>query len=447
MLPDTIPTNPDIAIYANRVDKRYQVYEKPMDRLYQALWRGRKRFYSEFRALDDISFEIRRHETVGIIGSNGSGKSTLLRMVCGILGPTSGTLTINGRVTALLELGAGFNPEFTGRENVFLNAAIMGLSDKQAHQRFDEIADFADIGRFMDQPVKTYSNGMYVRLAFAVAVHVSPDILLIDEALSVGDIRFQQKCMQKIKSFCRAGTVLFVSHSMASVTELCSRVIWIENGRLRMDGEPKEVVNQYTQYMYGTNQDDSRWDGPEGTEAVQPENPAVLDGFADLPDQAEVFGNRRATIDRIRLRCGNEDGAVAHSGRPFEIGLMVTAHEPVAEPVAGFIVKDRMGREVFGDNTELMTLPMQQLDRRGRYLFFFRLPSWPNLIAGQYTLSLAIAERHADSHTPCHWYQDVAVIESIPQRPPAGIFSVLETDFDMLCLASPRDNDPRPSRI
>ena len=427
----------DIAIHAHDLCKNYQVYKKPMDRLYQAFWRGNKKFYTEFRALEGISFDIRKNETVGIIGSNGSGKSTLLRMLCGILAPSSGELAINGRVTALLELGAGFNPEFTGRENVFLSAAIMGLSTKEAQQRFGDIETFAGIGRFMDQPVKTYSSGMYIRLAFSVAVHVFPDIFLIDEALSVGDIRFQQKCMHKIKSFCQAGTVVFVSHNMAAVTELCSRVIWIEKGRLHQEGSPKSVVNQYVKYMYEGETSESRWEVAENKPTAKTVFSENLTGFAALPDHPDVFGDRRVTIDRIRLQSGKSVNGVANAGQPFEIGLFLTVHDPIDHPIAGFIVKDRFGREVFGDNTELMALPLERLCRRGQYLLFFKLKSWPNLIAGQYTLSLAIADGNIDDHVPCHWYQDVAVIESIPRRLPAGIFSLLDTEVDLVDMSDP----------
>ena len=240
----------DFAIRATAVGKCYQMYEQPLDRLKQSFWRTRRRFYREFWALRGVTFEIGKGETVGIIGSNGSGKSTLLQIICGTLNPTEGELRVDGQIAALLELGTGFNPEFTGRENVYMNAAIMGLSRAEIDSRYDAIAAFADIGSFIEQPVKTYSSGMYVRLAFAVAVNVSPDILVVDEALAVGDARFQQKCMAKIRAFCQTGTVILVSHDTAAVTELCSRAIWVEAGMIRMDGPPKHVVEKYLQFMY-----------------------------------------------------------------------------------------------------------------------------------------------------------------------------------------------------
>lgn len=240
----------DVAIAVSNISKYYQVYEKPQDRLKQSLFRGRKRFYKEFKALDNISFEVKKGETVGIIGRNGSGKSTLLQMVCGTLTPTNGEVKVNGRVAALLELGAGFNPEFTGRENVYMNASILGLSTQEIDAKYDDIVAFSDIGKYIDQPVKTYSSGMYVRLAFSVAIHTDPDILIIDEALAVGDINFQAKCMTALSRIQESGsTVLFVSHDINSVKSLCSRGIYLECGLIRMIGSAGDVAERYVREM------------------------------------------------------------------------------------------------------------------------------------------------------------------------------------------------------
>jgi len=242
--------NNDVAISLESVSKTYQIFAKPVDRLKQLIWPTEKKFYREFPALSDISFSINRGETVGIIGRNGSGKSTLLQLICKTLHPSSGTIALNGRVAALLELGAGFNPEFTGRENVFLNAAILGLDQKEIESCFDAIADFAGLGDFIEQPVKTYSSGMYVRLAFATAINVDPDILIIDEALSVGDEAFQRKCFARIEQIQEnGGTILFVSHSASSIVQLCSRAILLDSGEKILEGRPKFVVNQYQRLM------------------------------------------------------------------------------------------------------------------------------------------------------------------------------------------------------
>ena len=241
----------DFAIRVQGLSKSYHIYDQPQDRLKQSLWRGRKQFYREFWALRDVSFEVGKGETVGILGRNGSGKSTLLQMIAGTLTPSAGTVEVNGRVAALLELGSGFNPDFTGRENVFMNGAILGLSESEIADRFGEIAAFADIGDFIDQPAKTYSSGMYMRLAFAVAVSVEPGILIVDEALSVGDEAFQRKCFARIQKIQQSGAaVILVSHSSQAVVELCVSALLLDQGELVMSGKPKSVVAQYHKLIY-----------------------------------------------------------------------------------------------------------------------------------------------------------------------------------------------------
>lgn len=249
----------DIAIKVENLSKCYEIYDTPRDRLKQfVLPRLRQkvglppvRYYKEFRALKDVSFEVKKGETVGIIGRNGSGKSTLLQMICGTLNPTTGTIITNGRIAALLELGSGFNPEFTGRENVYMNASVLGLSKEEIDARFDEIAAFADIGEFIEQPVKTYSSGMVVRLAFAVAISVDPDILIVDEALSVGDELFQRKCFSRIEAIRSAGaTILFVSHSGGTVVELCDHALLLDSGERLAMGMPKKIVGRYQKLLY-----------------------------------------------------------------------------------------------------------------------------------------------------------------------------------------------------
>ncbi|WP_288842423.1 ABC transporter ATP-binding protein [uncultured Deefgea sp.] len=241
----------DVAIAVNKLSKCYQVYEKPSDRLKQMLSMHGKKFYKEFWALKEISFEIKKGETVGIVGRNGSGKSTLLQMICGTVTPTTGSVLTNGRVAALLELGAGFNTEFTGRENVFLNAAILGVSRSEIESRMEQIIEFSELKEFLDQPVKTYSSGMFSRLAFSIAIHVDPDILIVDEALAVGDARFVAKCMRKINEIKQKGTtIVFVSHDITSVRMLCERVIWLDAGKFIEDGDVFPVSGRYMAYMF-----------------------------------------------------------------------------------------------------------------------------------------------------------------------------------------------------
>lgn len=236
----------DSAIRVQGLGKCYHIYDRPQDRLKQTLWRGRKQFYREFWALRNVSFEIRKGETVGIIGRNGSGKSTLLQMIAGILTPTAGTVEVNGRVAALLQLGSGFNHEFTGRENIFMNGAILGLSKSAISARFDEIVAFADIGNFIDQPVKTYSSGMRMRLAFAVSICVDPDVLIVDEALAVGDMAFQLKCTERLDRLVKSGTtLLFVSHDILAVKSFCQRAIYLTAGQMIATGAASDIAERY----------------------------------------------------------------------------------------------------------------------------------------------------------------------------------------------------------
>ncbi len=241
----------EITIRVSGLSKCYQIYDRPHHRLMQSLFR-RKKYFRDFWALRDVSLEVKRGEVLGIIGRNGAGKSTLLQAICGTATPTSGSVTVSGRVAALLELGAGFNPDFTGRENAFLNAAILGMTRTEIAERMDDIISFAELAEFIDEPVKTYSSGMYMRLAFAVAIHVRPEILIVDEALSVGDIAFRNKCLEKIQALVKQGvTILFVTHDISTLQLLCSRVLWLDHGRVRAEGDPIRVSQDYYADMLG----------------------------------------------------------------------------------------------------------------------------------------------------------------------------------------------------
>ena len=287
----------DIAIHVDNVSKHYLIFAKPEDRLKQMFvpkiqrlfGQNVKQYYNDFAAVRNLSLDVKRGETIGIIGRNGSGKSTLLQMICGTLSPSAGNVKVNGRVAALLELGSGFNPDFSGRENVYLNAAILGLSHEETKSRFAQIAEFADIDQFLDQPVKTYSSGMHVRLAFAVAINVDPDILVIDEALAVGDEAFQRKCYAKIENIRKQGaTILFVSHGSQAIIQLCDRAILMDRGEKILEGQPKRVVNQYQKFLSlaGTEAEDMR------NKIATTTNNEILDTETNAentePDEAEV---------------------------------------------------------------------------------------------------------------------------------------------------------------
>ncbi len=422
-----------IAVCAENLGKCYQLYNRPIDRLKQSLWRGRKKFFDEFWALRNASFAIDNGETLGVIGSNGSGKTTLLQMICGIITPTEGELIISGRVAALLELGSGFNPDFSGVDNIRMNAAIMGLSSNEIDERFLEIIDFADIGEFIRQPVKTYSSGMMVRLAFATAINVSPDILVVDEALAVGDARFQQKCMAKIKTFCENGTVIFVSHDTSAILELCSRVLWIEKGEVRMDDLPKSVVEEYLKYMYeGDYKTETEIDSNDKAHgSISNED---LSGFNIIDRNIRQFGNRRAIIKGVKLMCSQNGKGFMQSGRACEIGVWIEAKEKINQPIIGFLIKDRLGRSIFGENTSRLERPIDSFKSGRSYLIRFEIPQWPNIQAGCYALSIAVADGTMEDHMQCHYLYDAVIFESHPVRTPSGIFSVLGAKADCVPL-------------
>ena len=424
----------NVVIKTQNLGKCYQIYNRPIDRLKQSLWRHKKKFFREFWALKDVSIEVNRGETLGIIGSNGSGKTTLLQLICGTLRPTTGSVSVEGRVAALLELGAGFNPEFTGRENVYMNAAVMGLSRNEIDRRYEDIAKFADIGQFIEQPVKFYSSGMYLRLAFATAVHVSPDILIIDEALAVGDARFQQKCLARIREFCRHGTVLFVTHSSDVLTELCARALWIENGRVQMDGEPKAVVEKYLEFMYEGQNAFSR---KIEVEVDQGGGSADRSGFVAVNGKIRQFGNRKALIEGVRIVSANKTNSIAHTGQPCEISVLIRCREEIQQPIVGFIVKDRLGREIMADNTAYISdgdLPPFKAHKR--YLVSFSIGAWPNLREDDYSLSVAIADGFVDEHEQCHFLHDIIIFKSIPIRNTHTILCVPDTKIGYRELAN-----------
>ena len=356
----------NIAIKVENLSKCYQIYDKPHDRLKQSIFtkfnrllcKPHKDYFKEFSALKDVSFEVKKGETVGIIGRNGSGKSTLLQMICGTLNPTQGSIKVDGRVAALLELGAGFNPEFTGRENIFTNGALLGLSRDEVEQKYDAILAFADIGMFIDQPVKTYSSGMFVRLAFAIAANLEPDVLIIDEALAVGDMAFQAKCMARIRDLMNKGTtVLFVSHDLGSVRNICQRVLWLKAGQQIEFGDPKTVVDSYVREMNEElNQSVDSIDVPielldDSLSGIHSQFSSVKIDFPVVPfaQGHKRYGNGKAVITDV-LFCDVHGRAIEaidlHA--EFLIRVRIECKENISMPVIGFSFRDLKGNQLIG---------------------------------------------------------------------------------------------------
>jgi lipopolysaccharide transport system ATP-binding protein len=429
----------DIAIKVENLSKCYHIYDQPGHRLLQMLFRGHKQFYQEFWALKDVSFEIRKGETVGIIGRNGSGKSTLLQMICGTLNPTVGNIQTTGRIAALLELGSGFNPEFTGRENVFLNGAILGLSRDEIQARFNEIALFADIGDFIEQPVKTYSSGMMVRLAFSVIAHVDADILVIDEALAVGDTFFTQKCMRYLRKFMKTGTVLFVSHDTGSIRNLCNIAVWLEKGQVIQKGNPKEVCELYLEAFYESRQgassttklkpfksiNDSRPMKDQRREFISASNLRNDLQIFKFKEDAASFGKGGAQIIDVRLldECENSLCWIV-GGEKVTLRIVIHAHYSIESPIIGFIVKDRLGQALFGDNTYLLEKHKDIRCEKGQALqadFVFYMPLLP---AGEYSIAVAIASGDQEAHVQHQWIHDALVFKSERSAVTGGLIGI-----------------------
>ncbi|MGB3759547.1 MAG: ABC transporter ATP-binding protein, partial [Rivularia sp. (in: cyanobacteria)] len=417
----------EIAISLQNISKCFKRYNHPVDRLKEILL-PQKTYAQEFWALRDINLEIPKGQTVGIIGRNGSGKSTLLQIIAGTLSPTKGSLNVKGRISALLELGSGFNPEFTGRQNVFFNARLLGLSQKEVEAKFDDIASFADIGDFIEQPVKTYSSGMFVRLAFAVAINVEPEILIVDEALSVGDGVFVHRCMAKIKEFQdNNGTILFVSHDIGSVNRLCTNCFWLNEGKLVERGNPAEVSKLYQAWIYDKinqrikseseisrhyNQEFINQEINKGSLEVklqkQTDSPNI-NPYTEINYLSFLnfkrFGTGRCEI--LSLSILDERGketAFVLPGETLTIKGTIISHDDISSPIFGISMFDRLRVSIAGWNTKQYEhqLPPLKKDQTVCVSFKFK---WPHIKNDSYSLEPAIADGSQENHEMIDWIQ------------------------------------------
>lgn len=471
----------ELAIEALNISKEYLIYRRPPDRLMQALApRAVKalnalgghspipQFFTRHKALSDVSIVVPRGSGVGIVGRNGSGKSTLLQIICRTLTPSSGTISVTGRVAALLELGSGFNPEFTGRENIYLNASVLGMQRSEIDARYADIVAFADIGEFVEQPVKTYSTGMAMRLAFAVIAHIEADVLIIDEALAVGDAYFQQKCMRWLRQFSKRGTLLFCGHDTGAVLSLCQTAVWLDKGTVLAVGPAKEVVEAYSASIVSQVQglphhvplraiqappttspscdttapanDASvlpvELTAPANDGSVQPfrlpappkaENLALFDNLAD----SMAFGSGKAEILEVGMT--HESGApirFLRGGEDLMVTVRIRANDELDMLIVGFHVKDRLGQPLFGDNTFLTYCDSPVTVPPGHVIcarFRFNLP---NLASGRYSMTVACASGTLDHHVQHHWIHDAMMFDvHSPFR--NGVMIAIDTRMDI----------------
>jgi lipopolysaccharide transport system ATP-binding protein len=393
----------EVVLKVRGLSKCYAIYDEPKDRLKQQMLSPLRRlaglttrdYHREFWALRDVSFDVRRGETVGIVGKNGSGKSTLLHLIVGTHEPTAGTVEVAGRITALLELGSGFNPLFTGRENVYLNAAILGMDRAETDSRFDEIAAFADIGAFMDQPVNTYSSGMYVRLAFAVQVCLEPDILVVDEALAVGDAYFVHRCFNRIRRMKEQGrTILFVSHDTGSVNNLCDRALWLHDGRLRGEGPPDQITAQYRADLFALPWKPAEAQAQPVVAETSPATGTREAAEAHVPNVDRRMGGRETEILGVALYDAASRRPVADARPDQELRLRISCANRSLAPgvplIMGFVVTSARGEELFGVNSRMLeaTTPAPAVGAVTTVSIRFRLP---NLHRGHYAITVAVA--------------------------------------------------------
>ena len=442
------PVSSEPAIRVEDLSKAYRIYAAPTDRLKQAVMPRLRRlaapllramgrpvesppYFREFWALRALSFELRPGETVGVIGRNGAGKSTLLQLICGTLSPSLGRVEVRGRVAALLELGSGFNPEYTGRQNVFLNASVLGLTQEETEARLPDILAFADIGSFVDQPVKTYSSGMAMRLAFAVIAHVDADVLIVDEALAVGDAYFQQKCMRWLRAFQERGAVLFCGHDPGAVLSLCQRAIWLDHGAVRLMGPAKDVVEAYgafeTAAAMGLSPDQVQLAAGPGA-ATPGEAAAALQPVPDLqpvPEGGTAFGSGRARIEALGLQ--DTEGhplTLVRGGTEVVLLLRIRARDGIHRGIAGFTVKDRLGQELFGEHTdEPGVMPEFDLAAGETALARFRFVM-PDLAPGRYSITPAFASGTQAEHVQHHRVHDALFFDLLPRRSVGTLFRV-----------------------
>lgn len=436
----------EIAVLVKGVGKRFEIYDSPSDRLKQFIVprlqinSKKKTYFREFWALRNVSFKVARGETVGIIGRNGSGKSTLLQIICGTLTPTEGEVRTKGRVAALLELGSGFNPEFTGRENVYMSAAILGMQKEQIDTRFNAIAEFADIGEFIDQPVKSYSSGMYVRLAFAVSVHVEPEILVVDEALAVGDIRFQNKCLRKINEIRDAGcSILFVSHNASQVEAFCNRLVWIDSGRIRALGKPAKLIREYTNFMvHGidkTTSVKSESTSPDTLKTVSVVNETEDWQWREIGLSHNVEKNGVATIEQVRVRFDNDLSPALLLCREYhvEVEAKILFAAAIFNPLIAVGIFNNLNEPVIHFNSASLRGTVDSVEEAGTRImrFVFDIPA---LRPGDYLISVGIDDGFPGaSNILCHvydaWTFQVSLSNELPTQ--AGYIQLLSATAEL----------------
>ncbi|MCM1174347.1 MAG: ABC transporter ATP-binding protein [Blautia sp.] len=412
----------DVIVKCEKISKIYKLYDKPGDRVKDALNLSKGQLYKEYFALSNVDMSISRGECVGIIGTNGAGKSTLLKIVTGVLRQSSGTVTVRGKISALLELGAGFNMEYTGIENIYINGRMTGYTRKEIDKKLQDILDFADIGDFVYQPVKTYSSGMFVRLAFAVAINIEPDILIVDEALAVGDVFFQSKCFKKFEEFKKQGkTILFVSHSLGTIQKYCDRAILLNKGQKLAEGKPKEIIDLYNKQISLEKKTDDKRQSQHETESVEVSSDSFWkDQLITNPEILE-YGNKKAEI--IDFALIDDSGTITNNimkGSEFKICMKVRFYETIDEPIFAFTIKDLKGTELTGTNTLLQKIVPGTVEAGSIRVISFKQKML--LQSYEYLLCLGCTGFRDGELVVYHRLYDICNISVLANRDTIGVF-------------------------
>jgi len=422
----------NIAIKVQNLTKIYHLYKNPQDRLKEALNPFKKSYHHDFYAMDNVSFEIKKGETVGILGKNGAGKSTLLKMITGVLTPTTGTIETEGKIASLLELGAGFNPEMTGMENIFLNGTLMGFTKEEMEAKIDDILSFADIGEFIHQPVKMYSSGMFARLAFSVSINSDPDILIIDEALSVGDMAFQLKCYKKFQDFQMAGkTILFVTHALDTVIRYCSTGIVIDHGKLVFEDTSKMAVDAFKKVLSGdfyTQEDDIPKQEEKHTNILIDKNKA-LKSYFEIHNALDTYGNQKAIInDYGILDVKGNPSSILDYNTTFTIVMKVSFQQSLKDTIFAFTIKDAKGLEITGTNTMMKEIDIDFISKGKLVTITFKQRA--NLQLGKYALSLGCVTLNEKGIEVYHRLYDCILFEVIGSAKMVGFYD-LQSDIEV----------------
>lgn len=423
----------EVAIRVDDVSKLYKLYDKPSDRLKESLGLTRKKLYKEHYALHNVSFDVKRGETVGIIGTNGSGKSTILKIITGVLNPSGGNVEIDGRISALLELGAGFNMEYTGIENIYLNGTMIGFSREEIDAKMQDILDFADIGDFIHQPVKTYSSGMFVRLAFAVAININPEILIVDEALSVGDVFFQAKCYKKFEDFKKMGkTILFVSHDLGSISKYCDRVVLLNRGKKLAEGTPKEMVSMYKRIMVNQDKaeeiaahqmDMSALEEEDEKEIKEAACEGLWKSHYNLNPNVDEYGNGAAEIVDFAIidENGNYTNAIV-KGTRFRLKSKVKFKQDIQDPIFTYTFKNIQGVAITGTNTMYEKKDVPLAKEGETYVATFEQDMF--LQGGEYLLSMSCTGYKNGDFQVYHRLYDVCSVTVVSDKNTVGFYDM-----------------------